>query len=214
MDSGATPQEDLVNQGFFPMYTREIAVRMGASDDEEAPEATVTFIILVQQDGDALQKVRLQLRAESKLDFLYESEIDEELFNQFKEAQDYEFDFVDFPNVLRRVINDTLKARALESDENKTMISLQQEGEEEGDQGAFAFLITQALDFCDTELFHFDFQKIEQQRLVAITRQRYQEVSDRLKNLQIEYKDMCKKVQRQWPDLINDIKLNQTAYGK
>lgn len=211
MDSETTPQGDLVNEGFFPMYTREISVRMGASDDEEAPERTVTFIILVQQEGDSLKKVRLQLRAESRLDFLFETEIDEETFNHIKGEQDYEFDFVDFPNILRRVIGDTLKARAAESDENKIDISLEANEEEDGD---FTFLITQALDFCDTELFHFDFQRIEQQRLVAITRQRYQEVSDKLKNLQTEYRDMCKKAQRQWPDLVKTIKLQETAYGK
>jgi hypothetical protein len=191
-------------------------------DSDGRRDLNVVFKILLKQEEDTLQSVRFQLSNDQELDFLYEATYDESSFSELHRRQGLEIEFTDFPNVVRQqiltLVNQTkdgsehhrFKA-VLTSEDDKGLDEDDDYDEEEesgvGISGAKKFfIIYQNLDFCRVQVFKFTFTSSNVAKTSQISQARYDELSAKLKNLETEYKDLFKRVQRTSPKLLDGLK--------
>ncbi|OHT01761.1 hypothetical protein TRFO_31273 [Tritrichomonas foetus] len=216
-----------INDGYVPIYVTKLVLKLRkegeeAEEAEKIPKETV-FKIFVRQDNDVLESVRFQISDDKRLNFLYEADYDLDSFQSIKEEQELEIEFDDFPNVIRQLISTIIKQGTdelnegdykasfkdrLEDEENED--SENQEEEQDGESKTRYLVISQRLEFCSVAIFTLVFHECDNARVEHISQYRYDEISQKLKAVETEYKDIYKRIQRQAPKLLQDYKPSTT----
>ena len=179
-----------IDEGFTQFFESKLSIIIGGYE-EEIESNSVTISIYISQVEDDLDTVRFRLSDDNNLQFLYESDYNNETFSQMKEQQSLEIDFEDFPNVIRQVLEDIINEQSTGGENYGVVFNL------EGDETQATLNITQKLDFCDTDIFIFDFFKCETDKILSVTQQRYDIIAEKAKKAETEYKDLLKRIQRQ-----------------
>lgn len=205
-----------INEGYVVIYVTKLELKLKKDDIEEnqkIPYETV-FKIYVKQNNDELESVLFELSDDKCLDFLFQSRYNKEKFEELKEEQSLEIEFDDFPNVIRQVITVINKQDPDDKSEGRYKVSFKkdEEAQEEGSEEEEEFIdcrfliISQYLEFCPVEIFKLTFEKCSDELVHQISQSRYDEISQKLKAVQTEYKDILKRIQRQAPKLLDGYK--------
>ena len=209
-----------INEGFIQIFSTnlELKLRFGEGDESQKVPHVTVFKIFVRQDNDVLESVRFQLSDDKRLNFLYEADYNDEQFNAIKQEQGLEIEFDDFPNVIRQLVTTVTKQDNNELNEGDYKISFKekngddesqdsdQENEDEDETIKRYFIISQKLEFCNVEIFKLVFHACDAGRIGLISQSRYNEISQKLKDIDREYKDIYKRLQRQAPKILSDFK--------
>jgi len=191
--------EGLITDQFSSFFDSKINIRFPYGETEV--EKTVMISIFIQQEDDQLSAVGLRLYDDDDLQFLYESRYTEEEFNTMKENQGLEIEYEDFPNVIREVITEISQDAG-----NQLAYTIRFVTSADNENSA-SLVISQSLDFCETDIFEFDFHKCTFDKIAAVAQKRYDEIATKAKNAFIELKDAHKRIQRQDPKAIHSFKL-------
>lgn len=214
-DSQSFSQDD--DAEYVPIYDTKIdlKVRVNVENEQQQKYTQIAvFKILVRQSNDQLECVRFQLSDDEQLNFLYRADYDEQRFEEMKSEQDLDITFEDFPNVVRQIITQYTKPESKASKSYKVsfITGVQDEDEDVDDDqnqddeprpDICSLIIGQKLEFCTVEIFNIQFAHCDPERIKIISQRRYDEISQKLKEVQTEYKDICKRLQRQAPALFN-----------
>lgn len=208
-------QED-IDEGFVVIYVTKLNLKLKKDDNPENQKIQyeTVFKIYVKQNNDELESVLFELSDDKRLDFLFRSVYDKEKFENLKEEQNLEIEFDDFPNVIRQVITVINKQDPDDKSEGKYKVSFkseesqEQEGDEEEEESFDSryLIISQYLEFCPVEIFKLTFERCSEDIVQRISQSRYDEISQKLKAVQTEYKDIIKRLQRQAPKIYADLK--------
>ena len=210
-----------INEGFIPIFVTKITLKLKKENGEENEKAPheIVFKIFVKQDNDVLNTVRFQLSDDKRLDFLYESDYDLDAFEAIKHEQNLEIEFDDFPNVIRQLITTIIKQGKDELDEGDYKVSFKdhvtnedgdievEHDEEEGSLKVRYLIISQRLEFCSVEIFRLTFVECDNDKTERISQYRYDEIAQKLKEVQTEFKDTFKRIQRQDPKILRGYQL-------
>ncbi|OHT15378.1 hypothetical protein TRFO_14130 [Tritrichomonas foetus] len=213
-----------INEDFVPIYVTHLQLKLKKEDGEDSEKVAkdTVFKIFVHQDNDVLNAVRFQISDDKRLNFLYEADYDAEAFEAIKEKQGLEIEFDDFPNVIRQLISTIIRQGTDELNEGDYKASFkdhveseepeeeeEDHQEEEGETKTRYFLISQRLEFCSVEIFRLRFHECDNEKVEKISQYRYDEISQKLKAVETEYKDIYKRLQRQAPKILQDYKPSQ-----
>ncbi|KAH0795791.1 hypothetical protein GPJ56_000292 [Histomonas meleagridis] len=201
-----------INEGYSPIFETTLTVKIMNDETQEKIFKEEILQILIKQNDESLESVRFQLYDETQLDFLFESSYFEEDFQKMKEKQDLEIDFMDFPNVIRQLLNkiniDSKSAAISQYKISLTNIDDNEDEEEtyDSNERKFFLKISQRLEFCTVELFKIVLSECTPDRIEKVAQYRYNQLAQKLKAIQIEYNDFYKRVQRQSPKALVDFK--------
>lgn len=215
MSANNNSQAD-INEGYVVIFVTKLELKLKRDDTEEnqkIPYETV-FKIYVKQNNDELESVLFELSDDKCLDFLFQSRYNKEKFEELKDEQNLEIEFDDFPNVIRQVITVINKQDPDDKSEGRYKVSFkaneeqepQDENEEEEAIDDRFLIISQYLEFCPVEIFKLTFERCSDELVHQISQSRYDEISQKLKAVQTEYKDILKRLQRQAPKILEDYK--------
>lgn len=211
--------ESEVNEQYVPIYATHIILKFKSEEMGRKVPRDVVFKIFVLQDNDVLTSVRFQLSDDRELDFLYEADYDADRFQQIKDEQNLEIDFDDFPNVIRQLIT-TINNQDLDelnegdyklsfkdhdtSGEDHENDSAEQGNEEEEDLKVRYFIISQKIEICVVEIFKLVFVECAGEKVQRISQSRYDDITNDLKLVDTELKDIKKRLQRQAPKILQE----------
>jgi hypothetical protein len=218
-----------VQQGYAQLYVTDLTVKV--KDGTTGTDVKIVFRIFIRQEDDLLTSVRFQISNDQELDFLYECTYDVDGFDGLKSRQGLELDFVDFPNVVRQQLatlvkqaedrSDPQRFKAVftseddkVSDEDDGYDDRAEEEEEDVNTGGSSkkfFIIYQKLDFCRPQVFKFAFTKCALEKTSKISQARYDDLSNKLKALETEYKDIFKRIQRTNPKLLDTLPKDESV---
>lgn len=216
------------SEQYIPIFATHIIIKFKSEEmgNQKVPR-DVVFKIFVQQDNDVLTSVRFQLSDDRELDFLYESDYDVDRFNQIKEEQNLEIEFDDFPNVIRQLITTINNQDSDELNEGDYKLSFkdhdtsgedheneEQNNEEEEDLKVRYFIISQKIEICVVEIFKLVFVECAGDKVQKISQSRYDDITEKLRLVDTELKDIKKRLQRQAPKILQEyIKANMEKSG-
>jgi hypothetical protein len=217
-----------VRDGYAQLYITPLTLK----EEEEGTtrkDVEVVFRIFIRQEDDLLSSVRFQISKDQALDFLYECTYDSDGFNELKSRQNLELEFLDFPNVVRQQLVTLVQQATNRSGPQRFKAVFTSEddkasGEDDGHDGAEEeeeedvgtggvsnkfFIIYQKLEFSRAQVFKFEFRPYDRQKTSENSQARYDELSNKLKALETEYKDLFKRVQSTHPKLLDVLKRDE-----
>lgn len=169
-------------------------------DDEFGEEYNRLKIqVSVKQVDEDVDEIKICLYDSDNLFFLYEGNMTKDEFEKFKNEQELEIDFNDFPNVLQEVLSNIPEDIV----EGSYVAVLKPATDDQ-----VQFIVKQDLDVCTTEIFNIKLQQPDFERLRKVSQQRYNEISKRDTAIRIQYKDLIKRIRRQDPKILQDFKVN------
>jgi len=190
------------SEGFARVYATTLSLKV-----DGGVQSTVVFKILIRQQDDSLEAVRFQISKEDEIDYLYESSCNVSGFDTLRDEQRFEFEFGDFPNVIRQVLA-TVEKQDGDDDRYKVVFRSPEPVDEEeaaaGESDVIVLTIWERLEFRKVPIVLLAFWKAEIERVKWISQSRYDEVAAELKAVETEYKDTCKRLQRQAPKVLAD----------
>lgn len=208
-DGSVTQPESVgdVMDGFVQIYETDFKLIMKENDEKMI--LNVVFKILVRLENDLLEAVRLQIVDQVHLGFLYETTYDIERFKATKTEQEWHVQFLEFPNVIRKLITAIVRQdEQIAADTRYKAVFSDRENENETEDvnhDMRYFAIYEQLEFLKVKIFSLAFTKTKGQRVLAVSQARYDEVSAELGEIEIVYKDACRRVERQVPGILDDF---------
>lgn len=190
-----------LDEGYVPIYVTHVQLKIKKDGENgiEKYKKDAVFKIFVKQDDDVLNSVRLQLSDDQRLDFLYEADYGSEEFERLREEQQLEIEFDDFPNVIRKLMTTIIQQGDDTLNEGDYKIAFK-----DTDSDGICLIISQKIDICTVEIFRLEFIQITGERVQKIAQSRFDDISKKLKAIEIEYKDTIKRIERQAPKLIHN----------
>jgi hypothetical protein len=164
----------------------------------------INLRIFTHAENDVLASVRFQISKDEDLDFLYDVTYNPTSFHDMRARQHIDLNFADFPNVICHHIQNAISEMDLPQTERTLKMFLASSPASD----RFYFHIYQKLPFCRVELFKLEFVALPGDRIISIAQARYQELAERLKDLDAELKNLFERAQRTAPSAVKGFKIN------
>eukprot|EP00347_Sterkiella_histriomuscorum_P017734 403348200 len=102
-------------EGHSVLYDREAPFELRIQDPNNGPQEVGTLeairvkILVLGDDNNHIQNVKIELTSENDLFFHYTHIVDEDSFRQMQESQKLMIEFNEYPNILIKMVNSCIK---------------------------------------------------------------------------------------------------------
>lgn len=156
-------------------------------DTEEPIESKIRFFTLMEDDN--LTSFRIEITSDVNVFFVYQASFTEENFAEFKEKEQFEIDFVDFPSVLQEMLH---------SKEYSVLFKFEEES-----KAILAF--QQKLKFKVVEIFSINFQPAPLDLVQQIVQYRFYQLKASTKALKSQLDDIYAMLKIKDPSMLRKM---------